>query len=260
MHYLNRSNKGFWPLAKKEVLNFRLKRIRDLEWSHTEDVLKSYSPGTFLDIGCGSGYAISKAHNLGFSAIGIDRQIGIRGVIASSWVMDSMIETLAEALPFKNDYVDVVYSSHALEHFSDRDLGLSEISRVLNPKGIAVIVVPTGTMAFVNLISQLLFTTHIRIGKFILKDRSLRALREIFLPRAHGSYQSSVIHEMRDFNIRNWKQLISNYFQINEVLSPGLYPYAIYPQFFPYIQSSKFYSSIIFICKKKYMCVRVLDC
>ena len=181
------------------------KKIRDLEWSCAKEVLKSYSPGTFLDIGCGTGYALCKAHELGFSAIGIDRQIGIHGVdIVSSWVKDSIIEALAEALPFKNDYFSVVYSSHALEHLSNRALGLKEVARVLHPKGIAVIVVPTGTMAFVNLISQLLFTTHIRIGKFILKDRSFRALREICLPRAHGSYENLVIHEMRDFSIRSW--------------------------------------------------------
>lgn len=161
-----------------------------------------------------------------------------------------MIKAMAENIPFENDRFDVVYSSHALEHFQDRDLGLKEIERVLSPKGIAIIVVPTGTMALINLISQYLFTNHARIGRFLLKERSLRGLRHIFIPMAHGSYASTVIYEIRDFSRKHWKQLISTYLQIQEVILPGLYPYPDYPQIFPFFKSNSFSSSAIYICRK----------
>ncbi|MDM8557725.1 class I SAM-dependent methyltransferase [Candidatus Parabeggiatoa sp. HSG14] len=241
-----------WPLANKEVFNIRQKKIRDLEWCYAERCIRNYLPGSFLDVGCGTGYALSKAQKLGFSVTGTEPEIGMHGVINSSNLNDLIIKAVAEDLPFENDKFDVVYSSHALEHFQDRKQGLKEINRILNKKGIAIIVVPTGTMAFVNFISQLMFTTHIRMGRFIVKEPSLVNLKRIFLPQAHGSYAGSVLSETQDFSVKKWQKLISKYMDIQEVVLPSLYPYPDFPQFFPFIKSNKFSSSVIFIGKKKY--------
>lgn len=249
--------KGFrWPLPNKEIVNIRQKRIRDLEWNYVEKEVKNKKGvfGTFLDVGCGTGYTLSKARKLGFSAIGIEPEIGKDGVtvrIDSIQNLNELIQVgVAEYLPFKNDEFDIVYSSHSLEHFQDRNLGLTEMSRVLKPNGIAVIVVPTGTMVFVRLISEFMFTTHLRIGSFIIKQRSLESLKQIFFLKAHGSYASLAIHEINDFSIKNWRKIISMHFQIVKVILPGLYPFPDFPQFFPFIKSKKKSSSVIFICKK----------
>jgi ubiquinone/menaquinone biosynthesis C-methylase UbiE len=45
-------------------------------------------------------------------------------------------------LPFDRSAFDVVYASHVLEHVKEDELALSEISRVLAPKGVAVLPVP----------------------------------------------------------------------------------------------------------------------
>ncbi|TGO02914.1 hypothetical protein PN36_16475 [Candidatus Thiomargarita nelsonii] len=240
-----------WPLANKEVFNTRQKRIRDLEWNNTEKFLKHYSHSSFLDVGCGTGYALSKAQKLGFSVIGIEPEIDVYGVIDSSNFNPLIIKGVAEELPFETEQFEVVYSSHALEHFQDREQGLKEMVRVLNKKGIAVIVVPTGTMAFVSFISQLMFTTHIRIARFLVKERSLINLKRIFLPQAHGSYASSILDETQDFSVKKWQKLISNYFNIKEIILPALYPFSDFPQFFPVIKSKNFSSSVIFICENR---------
>jgi ubiquinone/menaquinone biosynthesis C-methylase UbiE len=239
-----------WPFADTEVFNLRQKKIRDLEWGCIETVLKKYSPGRFLDIGCGTGYALKKAQKLGFSTIGIDPEVGKHGVVQESVNECSMIEAEAEKLPFKNNEFEVVYSSHALEHFQDRDSGLREISRVVQHKGIVIIVVPTGTMAFINFVSRIIFTSHVKIAKFMLKDHSLRGFSSIFLPEAHGSYKRFVIQETMDFSKKHWLNLIVKHFFIEKLISPGLYPYPDFPQFFPFIKSNSFSSSIIFVCKK----------
>jgi len=46
------------------------------------------------------------------------------------------------SLPFKENFFDVVYSFHVLEHVSDKNLFLQELHRVLKKDGIAYIGVP----------------------------------------------------------------------------------------------------------------------
>lgn len=80
-----------------------------------------------LNIGCGSRF-----HN---SWLNID-QYGDNSQIFSWNILDGQ--------PFPDESIDVVYSAHVLEHF-DRvgaNLFLSEIYRVLKPRGILRIVVP----------------------------------------------------------------------------------------------------------------------
>jgi ubiquinone/menaquinone biosynthesis C-methylase UbiE len=242
--------KQTWPFAKKETYIKRQNSIREIEWKYVEKAIKSYLPGRFLDIGCGSGIVILKAEKLGFDGIGIDPNCKNSESLASSGLNGHVIRGVAEDLPFSGGRFDVVFSSHSLEHFQDRDHGLREMSRVVKEKGIAIIIVPTGTMAFVNLITQLMFTTHIRIGRFLLKERSLRGFTEIFFPMSHGSYKESVIQEIWDFRRNNWIKLISKYFEVREILLPGLYPYPNFPQIFPYFKSDKFSSSFIFVCQR----------
>lgn len=238
-----------WPVASKEVFNVRQKRIRDLEWSAAEEILKKFAPGRFLDVGCGTGYTLAKAQELGFSVVGTEPEIGMYGVADSAPSDIEIIEAVAEDLPFADNEFDLVFSSHALEHFQDRAQGLREFGRVLKNDGTAVIVVPTGTMALVNFLSRLMFTTHIRIGKFLIKEPSRQNFKQIFLPHPHGSQAGSCLAETRDFSIKRWHELISRFFSIQEVVLPSLYPYPDFPQFFPFIKSEKYSSSVLFVCR-----------
>jgi SAM-dependent methyltransferase len=236
-----------WPYSKRKYYA-RQKKIRALEWNSIEEELKKH-PGNFLDIGCGIGCALSRAQKLGFSVVGIEPNL--RRVEEFSDQRQSILRGVSEYLPFKDAKFDTIFSSHSLEHFKDRNVGLKEILRVLKPNGIIIIIVPTGTMAFVNLISQILFTTHVRIGRFVLKERSFSGIKQIFIPGAHGSYDHSVIGEINGFSIKKWRLLISRYFVINRTILPGLYPYPDFPPLFPFIKSDKFSSSVVFVCSKK---------
>ena len=46
------------------------------------------------------------------------------------------------SMPFKDEEFDFVYASHVLEHVQDDRKALSEVKRVLKPKGIAILPVP----------------------------------------------------------------------------------------------------------------------
>ncbi|KAA6302321.1 MAG: putative methyltransferase YcgJ [Candidatus Ordinivivax streblomastigis] len=237
---------------ENKKLNQRQKRIRNLEWNAIVNILQNYQ-GNFIDIGAGTGYSMYKAADMGFQVYGIEPCLNEHGVIDPNIkdIANKIQEGSAEYLPFPDHFFQIVYASHSLEHFENTHKGLSEMERVLDQAGIAIIIVPTGIMAFVNLISHYLFTTHRRIGKFLIRKKSLKNFRNIFFPDAHGSQCSTIIGEISLFRVKRWKKLIKQHFDINQILLPCLYPYPDFPQLFPYISNNKVSSSVVFICSRK---------
>ena len=135
--------------SKKDIEDFnRWSRTYDNSWIqryairlHAEmlDVVANEiaTPKTFLDIGCGTGQLLHKAHALYPSAqlFGIDPAEGMvelaRGRIPSATIYLGA----AESLPLSDSSVDVVLSSISFHHWSDQIAALREISRVLRPGG-----------------------------------------------------------------------------------------------------------------------------
>jgi ubiquinone/menaquinone biosynthesis C-methylase UbiE len=95
------------------------------------------TPKTVLDIGCGTGRLLQKAHAIYPSAqlYGIDPAEGMvelaRGRIPSATIYLGA----AESLPLSDSSVDVVLSSISFHHWSDQIAALREIIRVLRPGG-----------------------------------------------------------------------------------------------------------------------------
>lgn len=88
--------------------------------------------GELLDVGCGDkpyAHWITKATH----HVGIDVEPGAK--------VDKVI-TPTEPWPFANASFDSVVSTEVLEHVTDLDLTLSEIDRLLQPGGRAVITIP----------------------------------------------------------------------------------------------------------------------
>ena len=83
-----------------------------------------------LNLGCGSRYSIKA-----------DEWTNIDFVSTSDHVI---AHNLLSGIPFEDNYFDVVYHSHVLEHFTKTDakMFLMECSRVLKPGGIIRIAVP----------------------------------------------------------------------------------------------------------------------
>jgi ubiquinone/menaquinone biosynthesis C-methylase UbiE len=95
------------------------------------------APNTLLDVGCGTGQLLHKAHALYQSAqlFGIDPAEGMvelaRGKVPSATIYLGV----SESLPMADSSVDVVVSSISFHHWSDQLAALREISRVLRPGG-----------------------------------------------------------------------------------------------------------------------------
>ena len=91
-----------WPATRKEKVDKRQERIRDSEWRCTEKFLAERSPGSFLDVGCGTGYQLLKAEELGFLVVGVDPEIGGHGVPTAK-SSHHIVNAAAEALPFQRE-------------------------------------------------------------------------------------------------------------------------------------------------------------
>lgn len=240
-------------MTRADIHNKRQKRGRDAEWEAIKPFLAHRAPGKFIDVGCGTGYAMVKARELDFDVAGIDPESSTHGVRdeATSSVAKHIITAAAEKIPFPDEHFDVVYSSNAIEHFADLNAGLNEMRRVLKADGCAVLVIPTGTMAALLVVTMWIFYTHRSIGKFLLRTRSMLGFMRIFLGEPHGTESRYAVQEIRTFSIKRWRTLIGNYFIIDDELRPCLYPWPNYPPLFPMMRLKRFSSSVAFICRKR---------
>ena len=232
--------------------------IRDIEWQ----AILGYIPegSRFLDVGCGAGYAMQRAlTEKNCTVFGIDPEPGAHGV--GRFETERITHTLniqqgySEHLPFEDASFDVVYSSHVLEHVKDEAKTLQEMKRVLKPDGVLIIGMPTATMAWINLLSQLLFTTHVKLYEFFRffhKKGRWQRLVAIFRIYSHSAPRAtSIWYDIRHYRILNWRKQIEKNWIIQQTKFPLLYPYPDYKQIFKSQRWNSTGSSVIFVCKPR---------
>jgi SAM-dependent methyltransferase len=246
----------YLPLLPREKADANQKRIRDVEWN----AIKEYVPdgAKFLDVGCGAGYAMRKAsEELHCDCYGVDPDPGGHGVGRYDPTSVSglrIIKAEAESLPFDNDNFDVVYCSHVLEHVNNERQSLEEMRRVLKPGGTLIIGMPTATMAWINLFTELLFTSHQRFVNIFMRPFITTAktpLVNLFIPPSHSSHRAkTVLFDLGYYRVSNWQRMVTQAFDVKNILLPALYPYPQYRQFFRLKLNSGRSSSVFFIAAK----------
>jgi ubiquinone/menaquinone biosynthesis C-methylase UbiE len=244
-------------ISTKGKLEEYQQKIRDEEWKYLIEEIPF--DAHFLDVGCGAGYAMARAFNdKKCKVFGIDPDPGAHGVgrfIKDLVSVSNIQKGYAENLPYINQSFDVVFSSHVLEHVENEIISLQEMKRVLKNDGKLIIGIPTATMAWINLFSTFLFTTHIKIYEFLRNIFSKNVLRnfiKIFRVTSHSYPRSnSIFYDIRHYRIQNWKKTIEKEFDVIRIIKPCLYPYPDYPQFFKLHRSKFGSSSVFFVCKKK---------
>jgi SAM-dependent methyltransferase len=247
----------FGSLSKKKT-DAKQQHIRDVEW----DAVKKHIPkgSKFLDVGSGAGYAMRKAQSeLQCDCYGIDPDPGAHGVgryTESSKEGLKIEKGFSENLPYADNSFDVVYSSHVLEHVNDEQKSLQEMKRVLKPGGVLIIGMPTATMAWINFITDVLFTTHHRVlnvllGPFPFITTGKTRLINMFIPHSHSGHRAKTIFfDLKHYKVKNWKSIVSQVFEIEKTIFPALYPYPQYWQMFPMIKNAIWSSSVFFVSGK----------
>lgn len=95
------------------------------------------TPGSILDVGCGTGRLLREARQRWPDAqlIGVDAAEGMVEV-AQQLTPDAIFHVgRAEALPLPDASIDVVLSTMSFHHWSDHVAGVGEVARVLRPGG-----------------------------------------------------------------------------------------------------------------------------
>tara|TARA_R100001369_G_scaffold21881_4_gene39778 strand:+ start:26360 stop:27088 length:729 start_codon:yes stop_codon:yes gene_type:complete len=126
----------------------------DVKWrKKVVALVETTNPIKVLDIATGTGdLAINLAETSAKEIIGLDISEGMLDVgrkkIANKNLSSKiqMVQADSEALPFENDTFDAITVAFGVRNFENLEKGLSEILRVLKPKGIFVILetsVPT---------------------------------------------------------------------------------------------------------------------
>ena len=245
-----------FPLLSKEKTNENQKKIRDVEWDAVKPFIKS---GKFLDVGCGAGYAMQRAQeDTGSEAFGIDPDPMGHGVgrQGSNFKVkaENIQKAFAEAIPFNDGMFDTAYSSHVLEHVNDEIKSLQEMSRVLKNNGVLIIGMPTASMAAINWVTNAMFTTHHRFVNFFFSpfiNTTKTSFSELFIPKSHSKEGSTLLFDLKAYKVKRWEQLVSQVFNVQKIILPALYPYPEMRQWFGMKKSSKYSSSVFFVCVKK---------
>ena len=116
--------------ARYDLINRVLSFGQERQWRARG--IEMLSPGTVLDLGCGTG----ATDFAGRAVVGLDPVIEM---LALSPVRDRVVG-VGEALPFREGAVDGVFSGFVFRNLSSIAETLEEIDRVLRPGGAAVVV------------------------------------------------------------------------------------------------------------------------
>lgn len=189
----------------------------DISWRNkVVDLVSQEHPNNILDIATGTGdLAISLSKTKAQEIIGLDisdgmLEVGRKKVKAHN--LDHIISLVngdSENLPFSDNTFDAITVAFGVRNFETLEKGLSEIFRVLKPKGIFVILetsVPTKT-PFKQ--GYQIYTKHMLplIGKLFSKDKkAYRYLSESASVFPHGEALNNILRNIGFINVKDRPQ------------------------------------------------------
>jgi len=126
-----------WPYLLVKAGFSKNYKLREVKFKKYLDLLGMKPGKKVLDVGCGTGVFLARvAKTYGVDCTGVD--ISRKSIAAAKqWKLPRLHFQVADAvqLPFKDGSFDYVLSFDSLEHIQDQSKALSEMVRVLKPKG-----------------------------------------------------------------------------------------------------------------------------
>lgn len=146
---------GFYQESYQEGLTTSLPNKEDLEnllnqkfqgsskdFAGKIDLIKQYKPkGVALDYGCSWGYGVWQLQEAGYKGLGFEVSRP-RARYGREKLEVSILDCLDDLNDLPDNYLDIVFSSHVLEHLPDISTVFSLFHRLLKPKGMIALFVP----------------------------------------------------------------------------------------------------------------------
>ncbi len=183
--------------------------------NYVEHILEEYSkkinrPLIGLDLGCGDGgnlWWLSKYFSKMFGS-----DYNITRLSRASLVPDVEQIFMADILnyPVVDNYFDIIFFNHVLEHIPDAERAMQEVHRILKPDGLLVLGVPNegaffGQLAYRLQPSSLATTDHVHF--FTSKSLTSLCLKSDFKVIEEKALGWGIPHWSLDSRVRGWKFL-----------------------------------------------------
>ncbi|WP_299895753.1 bifunctional demethylmenaquinone methyltransferase/2-methoxy-6-polyprenyl-1,4-benzoquinol methylase UbiE [uncultured Aquimarina sp.] len=189
----------------------------DVKWrKKVVKIVSKTKPKNILDVATGTGdLAINLAETGATEIVGLDISAGMLDVgkdKIKTKKLDQIITMVkgdGESLPYEDNYFDAITVAFGVRNFEDLEQGLSEIYRVLKPKGIFVVLetsVPTKTPYKQG---YKLYTSSILplIGKIFSKDRSAYSyLSESAAAFPYGNAFNNILRKIGFIEVKDHPQ------------------------------------------------------
>jgi SAM-dependent methyltransferase len=134
-----------------------------------------------LDIGCGTGEFTAVLSDAGASAIGVEvAQAAVDRARARHPSLDFRLVPIDGPLPFEDSSFDLVWASEVIEHVADTARWLSEVRRVLAPRGRLLVTTPSHGRVLLALGGVAQYSEPLGDHLHLYTKRSLRGLLDEF--------------------------------------------------------------------------------
>ena len=112
----------------------------EVEEPAVRSIVKKFKPGNALDAACGTGRYSEFLDSLGYNVTGVDLSPDMLFQARKNRKKRiNFLQGNLTEIPMKSESVDLVICALALTHFPQLDNALSELSRVMQPKGHMII-------------------------------------------------------------------------------------------------------------------------
>ena len=131
-HYYADSHHAPYLTGEADESNLRASRAKVLE------IMRHKKEGRFLDVGCGVGYVLNCARDLGFEVKGVepDPQAAQRGRM--TFGLDIECGTL-DSVSLPSGAFDVVYTWHVIEHVRELRAYVRNLRRLVTDSGVILV-------------------------------------------------------------------------------------------------------------------------
>jgi ubiquinone/menaquinone biosynthesis C-methylase UbiE len=134
-----------------------------------------------LDVGCGAGEFTAALAQAGAQAIGVDvAQAALERARERHPALDFRLVPLDGPLPFADSAFELVWASEVIEHVADTARWLSEVRRVLAPRGRLLLTTPSHGRLLLALGGIERFSEPLGDHLHLYSKRSLRSLLDDF--------------------------------------------------------------------------------